>query len=109
MERLFSENRFEVVVHLAAQAGVRYLPAEPHAYIDANIVGFMNILEGCRHHSVKHLVFASSSSVYGANTKMPFRYITTSTTLSRFTLPPRRPMSSWPILTATCMDWPAPA
>ena len=72
MERLFSENRFEVVVHLAAQAGVRYSLQNPHAYIDANIVGFMNILEGCRHHGVKHLVFASSSSVYGANTKMPF-------------------------------------
>ena len=72
MERLFNENRFEVVVHLAAQAGVRYSLQNPHAYIDANIVGFMNILEGCRHHGVKHLVFASSSSVYGANTKMPF-------------------------------------
>jgi len=72
MERLFSENRFEVVVHLAAQAGVRYSLQNPHAYIDANIIGFMNILEGCRHHGVKHLVFASSSSVYGANTKMPF-------------------------------------
>jgi UDP-glucuronate 4-epimerase len=72
MERLFSENRFEVVVHLAAQAGVRYSLQNPHAYIDANIVGFMNILEGCRHHGVRHLVFASSSSVYGANTKMPF-------------------------------------
>ena len=72
MERLFSENRSDVVVHLAAQAGVRYSLQNPHAYIDANIVGFMNILEGCRHHGVKHLVFASSSSVYGANTKMPF-------------------------------------
>jgi UDP-glucuronate 4-epimerase len=72
MERLFSENRFNVVVHLAAQAGVRYSLQNPHAYIDANIVGFMNILEGCRHHGVRHLVFASSSSVYGANTKMPF-------------------------------------
>jgi len=72
MRRLFSENRFDVVVHLAAQAGVRYSLRDPHAYIDANIVGFMNILEGCRHQRVKHLVFASSSSVYGANTKMPF-------------------------------------
>jgi UDP-glucuronate 4-epimerase len=72
MERLFSENRFDVVVHLAAQAGVRYSLQNPQAYIDANIVGFMNVLEGCRHHGVRHLVFASSSSVYGANTKMPF-------------------------------------
>jgi len=72
LERLFSEKRFDVVVNLAAQAGVRYSLQNPHAYIDANIVGFTNILEGCRHHAVKHLVFASSSSVYGANTLMPF-------------------------------------
>ena len=72
LERLFSEQRFDVVVNLAAQAGVRYSLKNPHAYIDANIVGFTNILEGCRHHAVKHLVFASSSSVYGANTLMPF-------------------------------------
>ncbi|OPY76513.1 MAG: UDP-glucose 4-epimerase [Syntrophorhabdus sp. PtaU1.Bin153] len=63
---------FSVVVHLAAQAGVRYSITNPHAYIDSNIVGFMNILEGCRHNGVGHLVYASSSSVYGANTKMPF-------------------------------------
>jgi len=72
MERLFADNRFDVVVNLAAQAGVRYSLENPQAYIEANIVGFTNILEGCRHHGVKHLVFASSSSVYGANTKMPF-------------------------------------
>ena len=72
MERLFAANRFEAVVNLAAQAGVRYSLKNPQAYIEANIVGFTNILEGCRHHGVKHLVFASSSSVYGANTKMPF-------------------------------------
>jgi UDP-glucuronate 4-epimerase len=63
---------FDIVVHLAAQAGVRYSITNPYAYIDSNIVGFMNILEGCRNHKVKHLVYASSSSVYGANTKMPF-------------------------------------
>ena len=63
---------FDVVVNLAAQAGVRYSLKNPRAYIDANIVGFVNILECCRHNGVKHLVFASSSSVYGANTKMPF-------------------------------------
>jgi UDP-glucuronate 4-epimerase len=72
MERLFAANRFDVVINLAAQAGVRYSLKNPQAYIEANIVGFTNILEGCRHHGVKHLVFASSSSVYGANTKMPF-------------------------------------
>jgi UDP-glucuronate 4-epimerase len=72
VESVFQENRFDVVVNLAAQAGVRYSITNPHAYIDANLVGFGNILEGCRHHGVRHLVFASSSSVYGANTRMPF-------------------------------------
>jgi UDP-glucuronate 4-epimerase len=72
LERVFEKNKFDVVVNLAAQAGVRYSLKNPHAYIDANIVGFTNILECCRHNGVKHLVFASSSSVYGANTKMPF-------------------------------------
>lgn len=69
---LFEHERFQGVINLAAQAGVRYSLTNPHAYIDANIVGFLNILEGCRHAGVEHLVFASSSSVYGANTKMPF-------------------------------------
>ena len=72
MASLFAEQAFDKVVHLAAQAGVRYSLENPHAYIDANIVGFMNILEGCRHNQVKHLVYASSSSVYGANESMPF-------------------------------------
>ena len=72
IEKLFSENKFDYVVNLAAQAGVRYSLTNPHAYIECNIVGFLNILEGCRHADIKHLVFASSSSVYGANTKMPF-------------------------------------
>jgi UDP-glucuronate 4-epimerase len=72
MPALFAEHKFDKVVHLAAQAGVRYSIENPHAYIDANIVGFMNILEGCRHNQVKHLVYASSSSVYGANEDMPF-------------------------------------
>lgn len=72
MAALFKRHAFDVVVHLAAQAGVRYSIENPHAYIDANLVGFCNILEGCRHSKVKHLVFASSSSVYGANTKLPF-------------------------------------
>lgn len=72
MERLFAAERFDKVVHLAAQAGVRYSLQNPHSYIDSNVVGFMNILEGCRHSKVKHLVYASSSSVYGGNTRMPF-------------------------------------
>jgi len=69
---LFKSHCFDYVVNLAAQPGVRYSLINPHAYIDSNILGFLNILEGCRHNHVKHLVFASSSSVYGANTKMPF-------------------------------------
>jgi UDP-glucuronate 4-epimerase len=72
MAELFSEANFDVVVNLAAQAGVRYSIQNPYAYTDSNIVGFINVLEGCRHSGVKHLVFASSSSVYGANTKIPF-------------------------------------
>jgi UDP-glucuronate 4-epimerase len=70
--QLFATEKFDVVAHLAAQAGVRYSLKNPHAYVDSNLVGFVNILEGCRHSGVKHLVFASSSSVYGANTKIPF-------------------------------------
>jgi UDP-glucuronate 4-epimerase len=72
MAAFFAEERPQRVVHLAAQAGVRYSLSNPYAYIDANLVGFTNILEGCRHHGVEHLVYASSSSVYGANTKLPF-------------------------------------
>ena len=72
MDKLFNENRFEVVVNLAAQAGVRHSLKDPYSYVDSNVVGFLNILEGCRHSGVAHLVFASSSSVYGANTRLPF-------------------------------------
>jgi len=72
MERLFSEARPQRVIHLAAQAGVRYSLENPHAYVDSNIVGTLHVLEGCRHAGVEHLVLASSSSVYGANTAMPF-------------------------------------
>jgi UDP-glucuronate 4-epimerase len=72
VEKLFADERFDVVIHLAAQAGVRYSLTNPHAYVEANLVGFVNVLEGCRHHGVKHLTYASSSSVYGANTTMPF-------------------------------------
>ncbi|AKS42616.1 NAD-dependent epimerase [Wenzhouxiangella marina] len=72
IEGLFEEHRPGRVVHLAAQAGVRYAATNPHAYTSSNVTGFLHILEGCRHHSVDHLVFASTSSVYGANTTMPF-------------------------------------
>ncbi len=72
MEELFKDNSFDAVVNLAAQAGVRYSLINPHSYVDTNLVGFVNVLEGCRHSGVRHLVYASSSSVYGANTKMPF-------------------------------------
>ncbi|CCQ55296.1 dTDP-glucose 4,6-dehydratase [Crocosphaera watsonii WH 0005] len=69
---LFNNNNFDYVIHLAAQAGVRYSLENPYAYVDSNLVGFVNILEGCRHSKIKHLVYASSSSVYGANKKIPF-------------------------------------
>lgn len=72
MALLFKEQNFDVVINLAAQAGVRYSLKDPYRYIDSNITGFLNILEGVRHHPVEHLIYASSSSVYGANTKMPF-------------------------------------
>lgn len=72
IEKLFSDIKPERVIHLAAQAGVRYSLKNPHAYIDSNLVGFTNILEGCRYNNIEHLVYASSSSVYGANTSMPF-------------------------------------
>jgi UDP-glucuronate 4-epimerase len=71
--RLFAAHRFESVIHLAAQAGVRHSLVAPHAYADANVIGFLNILEGCRYTECKHLIYASSSSVYGANTRMPLR------------------------------------
>ena len=72
LERLFARQEFEVVVNMAAQAGVRYSIENPFAYVDSNLVGFVNLLECCRHYNIKHFVFASSSSVYGANTTMPF-------------------------------------
>jgi UDP-glucuronate 4-epimerase len=72
MAALFAQHGFQYVVHLAAQAGVRYSLVDPHAYAEANLIGFLNVLEGCRHAKSRHLVYASSSSVYGANTRMPF-------------------------------------
>ena len=72
MEQLFRRSGFQRVVHLAAQAGVRYSIENPHVYVDSNVVGTLHVLEGCRHHEIEHLVYASTSSVYGANTAMPF-------------------------------------
>ncbi len=72
MDQLFEQHRFEIVIHLAAQAGVRYSLKNPRAYIDSNVVGFLHVLEGCRRYGCRHLVYASSSSVYGANTRLPF-------------------------------------
>jgi UDP-glucuronate 4-epimerase len=72
MEQLFAVERFERVAHLGAQAGVRHSLREPHAYVESNIVGTLNVLEGCRHNGVAHLVYASSSSVYGASTRLPY-------------------------------------
>jgi len=72
LKSIFYDGGFKIVVNMAAQAGVRYSLKNPHAYVDSNISGFLNILEGCRQNNIEHLVFASSSSVYGANTKMPF-------------------------------------
>jgi UDP-glucuronate 4-epimerase len=73
MAKLFAAHRFDFVVHLAAQAGVRYSLEHPHAYADSNLIGFLNVLEGCRRRDCKHLIYASSSSVYGANKRMPLR------------------------------------
>ena len=73
MARLFERGKFPVIVHLAAQAGVRYSLQNPHAYVDSNLIGFVNVVEGARHNGCRHLIYASSSSVYGANTRMPFR------------------------------------
>src|SRR5580700_4510380 len=72
MEELFRAEKFQRVVHLAAQAGVRYSITHPHTYVHSNVTGFLHVIEGCRHNAVEHLVYASTSSVYGANTQMPF-------------------------------------
>lgn len=73
LEKLFKDENFDIVINLAAQAGVRYSLKDPHTYVDSNVSGFLNILEGCRHTDVSHLIYASSSSVYGANKEMPFK------------------------------------
>jgi UDP-glucuronate 4-epimerase len=72
LQEVFERERFQRVIHLAAQAGVRYSIQNPHAYVHSNITGFLHVIEGCRHHGVEHLVYASTSSVYGSNTRMPF-------------------------------------
>src|SRR5699024_8753263 len=72
LNQVFENEQIDIVVNLAAQAGVRYSIENPHAYIDTNLVGFANVLEAARHNKIKHLIYASSSSVYGANMKMPF-------------------------------------
>ncbi len=72
ISQLFQQEKFDCVIHLAAQAGVRYSLENPQAYVDSNLIGFTNIIEACRHNQIQHLIFASSSSVYGANTKVPF-------------------------------------
>ena len=118
MDRVFAEYEPAVVVNLAAQAGVRYSIDHPDAYIESNLIGFYNILEACRRHPVEHLVYASSSSVYGGNKKVPFstddkvdhpvslytRWIIPSAS----TPPPRNPTSSWPTATPSSTISPAP-
>ena len=108
MEDLFSKWRFDAVMNLAAQAGVRYSLKNPHSYVNTNLVGFLNVLEGCRHSDVQHLIFASSSSVYGANSNMPFSVHDKWTIRSPFTPPAKNPMNSWPTPTAACSVYPAP-
>jgi UDP-glucuronate 4-epimerase len=93
MAQLFAEEKFDRVIHLAAQAGVRYSLENPHVYAEANLIGHLNVLEGCRHNKVQHLLYASSSSVYGLNRKMPFSTKIRLITRYRFTPQPKKPMS----------------
>lgn len=93
MEKLFAEEKFDRVIHLAAQAGVRYSLVNPHSYIESNVTGFMNILEGCRHNKVQHLVYASSRACTAATPGCRSPSTTASITRSASTPPPRRPTS----------------
>ena len=103
MKSLFAREKFQRVIHLAAQAGVRYSLENPHAYIDSNVTGTLNVLEGCRHNGVEHLVFASTSSVYGANTNMPFSRAPQRRIIRcRCTRRPSAPTSSWRTTTRRC-------
>ena len=107
MKKLFAKQPIRRVVHLAAQAGVRYSLVNPHAYTDSNIEGFLNILEGCRHAKVEHLVYASSSSVYGGNTQMPFSiHDNVDHPVSLYAATKRR-MNSWPIVIHISIGFPA--
>jgi len=90
---LFEQHAFQRVIHLGAQAGVRYSIDNPHAYADANLIGHLNILEGCRHHKIEHLLYASSSSVYGLNRKMPFSTDDSVDLRFRFMQRRKKPMS----------------
>lgn len=91
MATVFATEKFDRVIHLAAQAGVRYSLENPHAYADANLIGHLNVLEGCRHNQVQHLLYASSSSVYGLNRKMPFSTMTQWTTRCHCMQRPKKP------------------
>jgi len=105
MPALFARYRFPVVIHLAAQAGVRYSLRDPHAYVDANLIGFTNVLEGCRHNGCRHLLFASSSSVYGTNRKLPFSvHDNVDHPISLYAA-----SKKWPIPIAICTGYPVPA
>ena len=101
VEKLFSEYQFDVVVNLAAQAGVRYSIDNPDAYIQSNIIGFYNILEACRHNPVEHLVYASSSSVYGGNKKVPFSVEDRVDNPVSLYAATKKRTSSWPTATAS--------
>ena len=106
MKALFAREKFPRVIHLAAQAGVRYSLENPQAYIDSNVTGTLNVLEGCRHNGAEHLVFASTSSVYGLNTNMPFsRRIAASIIRCRCTRRPSAPTSSWRTTTPRCSNY----
>ncbi len=107
MKKLFAKQPIRRVVHLAAQAGVRYSLVNPHAYTDSNIEGFLNILEGCRHAKVEHLVYASSSSVYGGNTQMPFSIHDNVDHPVSLYAARRKPMNAWPIAMPIFIGFPA--
>lgn len=106
--KLFEQEKFDVVIHLAAQAGVRYSLTNPEVYIQSNIVAFLNILECCRFHPVKHLVYASSSSVYGSNEKMPFSTSDNVDHPISLYAASKNPMNLWRIPTAICLGYQLP-
>lgn len=105
MATLFADERFDRVINLAAQAGVRYSLENPNAYADANLIGFLNVLEGCRHNNVQHLLYASSSSVYGMNRKMPFSTDDSVDHPVSLYAATKKRMNSWPIPILICMAY----